>query len=98
MQRFRQFQIFFNGRNFIVETTTFLFEFLQSILVGADTLIKADQYIGELFQRRDPARSMLALYACLQKKSIHNGKQMACFGDVRRRSASDRRKEASPPW
>lgn len=50
MPRFGNFQVFFEGGDFVVEPTTPLFfEFEESILVGVDALFKADQNIGELF-------------------------------------------------
>jgi len=61
IQRFCQLQVFLDRGDFIVRTTTFLFELLQPVLVGADSLFKTNQYIGEFFQELASQRSMLAL-------------------------------------
>jgi hypothetical protein len=57
MPRFGQFQVFLDGGDFVAEPTTLLFEFVESILVGVDTLFKADQSIGELFQQHAHERA-----------------------------------------
>ena len=54
MECFRQLQIFLDRCDFIVQSTTFLFEFEESVLVGVNSLFKADQNIGEFFQKQTP--------------------------------------------
>src|SRR5688500_1755329 len=65
MQGVRQFQIFLDGCDLVIEATTFFFEVLKSVPVGANTLFKADKKIGEFFQRRPPRQAcLLYMLAC----------------------------------
>src|SRR5687767_15503372 len=69
MQGVRQFQIFFDGCDLVIEATTFLFEVLKSVPVGANTLFKADQNIGEFFQGRPPRQAcLLYMLACSESQ------------------------------
>ena len=43
-------KIFFDGDDFVVEKTTLFFRSVELMLVSVDTLFKANQNIGELFQ------------------------------------------------
>jgi hypothetical protein len=65
-----EFQVLFDSGDFVVESTALLLEFVKTIFVGSDTLFEADQDIGEFFQGTLSRKSMLALYACLHRKSI----------------------------
>jgi len=56
-QRFGKFQVYGDGGDFVVEPTTLFLEFVESILVGVNTLFKADQNIGELFQQHAPEKA-----------------------------------------
>ena len=54
IERFCQLQVFLDRGDFVVQTTTFLLELLQPVLVGADSLFKTNQYIGEFFHELAP--------------------------------------------
>ena len=79
MQGLGEFQVFFDRVDFVVEPTALLFEFVQTILVGSNTLLETNQNIGEFFQGALSPKSMLALYACLHRKSIVEVNDIACI-------------------
>jgi hypothetical protein len=66
VERFGEFQIFFDRGDFVVETAALFLELLEAVLVSSNALFKADQNIGEFFQGHSPGEAcLLYMLACV---------------------------------